>query len=1097
MHSSSSGTSDQDEVASLPFEGIVGAGTVKRFVPPCRTPVADDGQGTKALIGPVVAAACQYLVAVNQPLPLESCAQVLDFLWDQMSQQPATAARPSSATAGRQASKADASRVNMPGAPYYAGTLWCLAQHEPLQQQLLLDGRWSQLLSWLVAPALQRLKRAVAAGNRQKTTAADGEEGSHVGPAAAVMSVPPLQLQALQQPAVTSGSYIAGSTATSTLNVGVNGNTSSSSKRAAEAAGILRLCLQSNWLPLQQEAKLRRLAAELPADLKAVYAKGKSSYWAMEINAPSPAELSEPANLGLSLLVDALDLPDSLPASLMLKILALNSCWCLTCADKAMCAKLIALGLPQCATNNCQTAVTICKATAGHSKSPTDMTGNAKKLLVAAAGYLTAAVQDANAVQGLGGLHMTTQLLVSLLTVCTTTGTPAGVDVVLLNTTLSSLAWLSSRKEAAASCCSSKVVAAVLDILRLEKQAFQALDNLVRQQYMQLHGSHQQQHSPQPQQVVKSQKGSTQSENIKRPRSAGPRPASPACQPASPGKQQQEDELMPLLPISILQAPLTALQQQGSWLQDWLQQQKQQRQPSYAASAPSSPKAGARYDSMRASPGHPGSAYNSGSPGRQPPGAGVMTLGGCHPPSPGRLGSPGNNPSSSRPTTAGGGGLQPSSRPSSARPDTMASMKSRAGVPSSRSVTTANTSAWDHESSDSEDTVQYQPMHTPDGTEGMLALWALLNISTHRAGQIKVCKKGLYTLIRLVQECPDPQRTSVAAAILENLTNARENTAMIYRAELRLKHAALLRQAGIKRMLNNPIREKGQPSSSSDLPAAAADDGSQPVQLQSQLAAEPGTPSGALSTGRSRNSMMQSARRASKLEMAAESGVLTALLCTTYRGVPKGGIGSEEHRAGMLLSRASQIGRASVDAYKPPPGSARKSVVSGFGSAGGSSSGGHTAPPPREVFSSTSGGFGLAVAEFIPAAAGMSTSRHATPREGAGFFLESSPAVAGAAAPAPAADTTATAAAPVANPQEVKAAFMRWLQKQMPEAVGPSGAGPVPATPAAGRDTPAGDDKLQGLAEGKHHSSAVQVHQLRPVGVSWTALHDCCMLDSL
>ena len=87
-----------------------------------------------------------------------------------------------------------------------------------------------------------------------------------------------------------------------------------------------------------------------------------------------------------------------------------------------MCTELIRLGLPQSTATNCQTAVTICKGSAGHNKASNDTAGASKQLLMAAAGYITAAVQDPAAVQGLGGLDMTTQLLVSLLTVCTNTG---------------------------------------------------------------------------------------------------------------------------------------------------------------------------------------------------------------------------------------------------------------------------------------------------------------------------------------------------------------------------------------------------------------------------------------------------------------------------------------------------------------------------------------------------------------------------------------------------------------------------------------------------------------------------------------------------
>lgn len=86
-----------------------------------------------------------------------------------------------------------------------------------------------------------------------------------------------------------------------------------------------------------------------------------------------------------------------------------------------MCAQLIELGLPQSTVSNCQAAVSICKSNAGKGNSQTDTAGLAQQLLVAAAGYVTAAVPDPAAVQGLGGVDMTTQLLVSLLTVCNST----------------------------------------------------------------------------------------------------------------------------------------------------------------------------------------------------------------------------------------------------------------------------------------------------------------------------------------------------------------------------------------------------------------------------------------------------------------------------------------------------------------------------------------------------------------------------------------------------------------------------------------------------------------------------------------------------
>jgi hypothetical protein len=48
----------------------------------------------------------------------------------------------------------------------------------------------------------------------------------------------------------------------------------------------MQLCVQSCWLLLQQEGCMRRMAAELPAELSAVYAEGRSSWWALELEKP-------------------------------------------------------------------------------------------------------------------------------------------------------------------------------------------------------------------------------------------------------------------------------------------------------------------------------------------------------------------------------------------------------------------------------------------------------------------------------------------------------------------------------------------------------------------------------------------------------------------------------------------------------------------------------------------------------------------------------------------------------------------------------------------------------------------------------------------
>jgi hypothetical protein len=194
----------------------------------------------------------------------------------------------------------------------------------------------------------------------------------------------------------------------------------------------------------------------------------------------------------------------------------------------------------------------------------------------------------------------------------------------------------------------------------------------------------------------------------------------------------------------------------------------------------------------------------------------------------------------------------------------------------------------------------------------MLAVWALLNVSTHHEGKVVVCRKGLYTLLRLVQQSsgqrsiaagPDMQRVSVVAAILENLTAATENTAMIYKAELRLKHAALLKQAGIRRIhRERQPRGSSRPGSPSPPAAAAAAAGaantaalaSKQQQLSSGAAAM-GSQITAPAAGSAASAIMgffegsggNSPGRTSRLTVAANTACMVANMCTSARGPPK------------------------------------------------------------------------------------------------------------------------------------------------------------------------------------------------------------------
>lgn len=94
---------------------------------------------------------------------------------------------------------------------------------------------------------------------------------------------------------------------------------------------------------------------------------------------------------------------------------------CFAVVVQAMHSHLIELGLPQCTSTVSQNAAALCSSRqCDHPDSRTDSGSAADQLLVGAAGYLTAVVQDAVALQALGGEQAMVQVLVSLLTACGT-----------------------------------------------------------------------------------------------------------------------------------------------------------------------------------------------------------------------------------------------------------------------------------------------------------------------------------------------------------------------------------------------------------------------------------------------------------------------------------------------------------------------------------------------------------------------------------------------------------------------------------------------------------------------------------------------------
>ncbi|KAF8068425.1 UTR3 [Scenedesmus sp. PABB004] len=194
------------------------------------------------------------------------------------------------------------------------------------------------------------------------------------------------------------------------------------------------------------------------------------------------------------------------------------------------------------------------------------------------------------------------------------------------------------------------------------------------------------------------------------------------------------------------------------------------------------------------------------------------------------------------------------------------------------------------------------PAATPDGREGMLALWALLGVTAHHAGQVAVCRRGLYTLVRLVQGCPEPQRRSVAAAVLANVAAAGENVAALYRAELRLKHAALLHAAGLKRVRRERHAAPGRARDEASGPGAGG-------------GAERGCAGGRGSVPASAGATPP---HTTWLQAAADTAVLAANMASTRGGAAARGLTSDDRRAGELIARVSALtARPVVPVHRP------------------------------------------------------------------------------------------------------------------------------------------------------------------------------------
>eukprot|EP00775_Hariotina_reticulata_P004534 gene4534-4786_t len=291
----------------------------------------------------------------------------------------------------------------------------------------------------------------------------------------------------------------------------------------------------------------------------------------------------------------------------------------------------------------------------------------------------------------------------------------------------------------------------------------------------------------------------------------------------------------------------------------------------------------------------------------------------------------------------------------------------------------------------------------------MLALWTLLNTSTNLKGQVSICKKGLYTLINLVHHSPDPQHASVAANVLRNVA-VQENVRDIYKAELRLKHAALLRQAGIQQVYRErhkprqqPQQVKQQAGSSVDLPVEQQVDSMSPyLAVHAHSKYGPEDLKAAASVSRSSCSPPLTSR----LQEAADSAVLKADMSSS---LCQGSIQlkADVDHAAHLLRRASMLVRDAAGCGKPH-------------SASGSSGN----PAAADRSSHLRASFSVDMHSLAERAAGLVTSRSHNP------VAQNVGAAQGGTA---CSDSRPGQLPPGVDAHNVRTAFLDWLHNQLPD----------------------------------------------------------------
>lgn len=317
---------------------------------------------------------------------------------------------------------------------------------------------------------------------------------------------------------------------------------------------------------------------------------------------------------------------------------------------------------------------------------------------------------------------------------------------------------------------------------------------------------------------------------------------------------------------------------------------------------------------------------------------------------------------------------------------------------------------------------------------GLLALQVLCALAVQPQGARLICHLGLRGLIQIAQDSPDAARAAAAGKLLHLISDEPSNRrGMLRRTELQLKAAQLLEAAGLAKPVILLPRQAAQPtrSSGSELTLALSSAGHEAGSTG------PDTPCCMLVGGRA---------RVSRLQLAANAAVLAANMCSSSRGTPRN-MTSEEHRAGVLLSRATARMPRSLNGA---PCADNDSVTAAAAQQEqGVTAGGSTVTADMD----TSSGFGSGVAsELVAAVAGIGST--AARQQGQAAWKHSGEQGVG-----------------------LREAFLNWLSDELPEAAGST---PRPAlADAAGSQGCAGGSNGGGSAV-TAGTGAARLHAVAP-----------------